>query len=46
MRPKAYAELVHAEIERYSSFDFDRELAVLDGRVYGRGEAETRCRNS
>lgn len=41
VRPKAYAELVHAEIERYGSFDFDRELAVLDGRVYGRGEAET-----
>src|SRR6185369_12318109 len=40
VRVKAYAELVHAEIERYSSFGFERELAVLDGRVYGRGEAE------
>src|SRR4051812_374960 len=40
VRVKAYAELVDAELDRYSSFGFDRELAALDARVYGRGEAE------
>ena len=40
VRVKAYAELVRAEIDRYSSFGFDRELTALDARVYGRGEAE------
>ena len=40
VRVRAYAELVNAEIDRYSSFGFDRELTALDARVYGRGEAE------
>lgn len=40
VRVKAYAELVHAEIDRYSSFGFNRELVTLDARVYGRGEVE------
>ena len=40
VRVKAYAELVRAEIDRYSSLGFNRELAALDARVYGRGEVE------
>jgi hypothetical protein len=40
VRVNAYAELVRAEIDRYSSLGFNRELAALDARVYGRGEVE------
>ena len=40
IRAKAYTDLVDAEIDRYSSFGFNRELIALDARVYGRGESE------
>lgn len=40
VRVNAYADLVRAEIDRYSSLGFNRELVALDARVYGRGAAE------
>ncbi len=40
VRVKAYIELVHTEIDRYSSLGFNREITTLDARVYGRGEIE------
>jgi len=40
VRVKAYVQLVHDEIDRFSSLGFGREIAALDARVHGRGEVE------
>ena len=48
VRPKAYAELVHAGDRTLQlCFGFDRKLAVLDGRVYADAARRRRlCRSS